>query len=682
MYTAIRWDLKGFSYLRFIFNSDAIRDGIFPLWNPYPFGGCPWISNFQACLFHPINLLIILILGYSAAILQFQQVLTFFLGGLAMYYCVRQFHVSRPAAILSSISFIGCGFFVATGSHFQLTNTFAIFPLCFALTHRLAQKPNLINLTLGALCFAIMIFTGYPTMAFFLMANCFVYGLLAIGFIDRNIRTYPLYCGILLLIGMFVVATLLSSILLIPAFESFPFLTRAEGMDTPPEIVIKRSLSPYNLINVVFPYLGTKNLALYRLNRTFRNCSIGLIGLWFSCYYLLFKGGRIKIILGCLLIVNIVLSFGFNTPIYNWVYRYFFPFKIASQPAADFRGAFIFFLCLIAGLGADRFFKNVVSEKLKLGISCMVLLSICFPLLFYIGTIFKLAIIQLIIANYFWFISFVLFIVLVNIKIPAKYLYGLLLILCIIDVSHWVKTNFRTIGRLSRPGEWVNLKNAEREREKSVIHYKGFGRRQEFPAFEGAWSMFWKYFSDSGYDSTKLMNFFTIMHSPAKGVLNEAAKINPVYEVKLLDNEKEVLGEIYDGADLHNVTLIDRQDIGDDRLLKKLKGISQSESGEASFQGEVLYYSPNKIEYEVILERPAIIFFNEIYYPGWLLKEGNKEIPLFRINGAFRGAYLEMGQHNLVMTFSPMSFKLGLILSFITVLFCIGAISVACIRKS
>ena len=93
-----------------------------------------------------------------------------------------------------------------------------------------------------------------------------------------------------------------------------------------------------------------------------------------------------------------------------------------------------------------------------------------------------------------------------------------------------------------------------------------------------------------------------------------------------------------------------------------------------NFRGEITYYSPNEIHYQINLPVPALVFFNEIYYSGWWLREGEEELPLFELNHAFRGTYLESGYHNLVMRFAPVSYYLGLLVSGCTVLFLIGAV--------
>ena len=109
------------------------------------------------------------------------------------------------------------------------------------------------------------------------------------------------------------------------------------------------------------------------------------------------------------------------------------------------------------------------------------------------------------------------------------------------------------------------------------------------------------------------------------------------------------------------IKVINQKDIKNMDLLQKLKQLSSKESN--NFSARIIHYDPNSIFYEVTTTAATVIFFNEIYYPGWHMFCADKELPLFRINHAFRGTYLEAGSYQLKMVFLPLSFIVGLIIS-------------------
>lgn len=149
---------------------------------------------------------------------------------------------------------------------------------------------------------------------------------------------------------------------------------------------------------------------------------------------------------------------------------------------------------------------------------------------------------------------------------------------------------------------------------------------------------------------------------------------------RIIDGEDEIMREINQGIDLRKSALINKNEIKSQDLVAKFKKLTSPEQD--NFEGKVINFSPDSIKYNISLEHPAIIFFNEIYYPGWILEEEGKEIPLFRINLAFRGAYLPAGHHDLVMSFSPISFKIGLIISSLSVVFCLSVFIIPCFKRN
>jgi hypothetical protein len=155
--------------------------------------------------------------------------------------------------------------------------------------------------------------------------------------------------------------------------------------------------------------------------------------------------------------------------------------------------------------------------------------------------------------------------------------------------------------------------------------------------------------------------------SRASGIVAEDFRALAVYEARILPDDQKVLSDINSGTDLHRTALIDKRDIKDPGLLDKLGMLSSAAN--AGFSGRITHYDPNSIDYQIDTAVPAVIFFNEVYYPGWRLSSDGKDLPLFRVNHAFRGTYLEAGSHKLKMSFFPFSFKIGLIVSVCSLVF-------------
>ena len=79
-------------------------------------------------------------------------------------------------------------------------------------------------------------------------------------------------------------------------------------------------------------------------------------------------------------------------------------------------------------------------------------------------------------------------------------------------------------------------------------------------------------------------------------------------------------------------------------------------------------YSPNRVQMTVtVLDKPWL-FFSDAYYPGWKAVVDGCPIKIYRANYAFRALQLSPGKHDIVWTYDPALFKVGLCITCLTVL--------------
>jgi hypothetical protein len=83
----------------------------------------------------------------------------------------------------------------------------------------------------------------------------------------------------------------------------------------------------------------------------------------------------------------------------------------------------------------------------------------------------------------------------------------------------------------------------------------------------------------------------------------------------------------------------------------------------ASETVEVTYPTPEKAVLDVALDSPGIVILADVAYPGWELAIDGKFAPIYRVNGVMRGAAVASGHHRLIYTYSPLSFKIGCLVS-------------------
>ena len=101
-------DLVSFLYPTYRFAAASLRDGVWPLWNPYLYGGAPHVGDIQAGFLYPPNLLLFLFqpkFPYRA--LQWLSIGHVWFAGAGMYlFLARGLRVRRVPAVAGALAFM------------------------------------------------------------------------------------------------------------------------------------------------------------------------------------------------------------------------------------------------------------------------------------------------------------------------------------------------------------------------------------------------------------------------------------------------------------------------------------------------------------------------------------------------------------------------------------------------
>ncbi|MCE7987966.1 MAG: hypothetical protein DYG89_42925 [Caldilinea sp. CFX5] len=118
-------------------------------------------------------------------------------------------------------------------------------------------------------------------------------------------------------------------------------------------------------------------------------------------------------------------------------------------------------------------------------------------------------------------------------------------------------------------------------------------------------------------------------------------------------------------ADLRQVVFLDRTPTADHALTPASPQVKEA---------RISRYTADEVFIDVNLSDRGWLLLNDAYFPGWKAylrpfggdESAEEELPLYQANGAFRAVYLpEAGQWTVRFVYSPMSFKLGLYMSFL-----------------
>jgi hypothetical protein len=120
-------DLASFLYPYYQFACTSLRAGVVPFWNPYVWGGMPFIGDVQNGAFYPANLLQFLLSAtVRYADMQALSVLHVYLAGAGTYLCLRcmpGLRLRRGPAMLGAVAFMFSDLFIV---HFGNLNMIAV----------------------------------------------------------------------------------------------------------------------------------------------------------------------------------------------------------------------------------------------------------------------------------------------------------------------------------------------------------------------------------------------------------------------------------------------------------------------------------------------------------------------------------------------------------------------------
>ncbi len=133
------------------------------------------------------------------------------------------------------------------------------------------------------------------------------------------------------------------------------------------------------------------------------------------------------------------------------------------------------------------------------------------------------------------------------------------------------------------------------------------------------------------------------------------ARVLPPVSVR--DDRDELMQSLHTMYNLRAVAWIETDDPA------SLKGATVRAPVGPSESVTVLGHGPQRVELKAVLERPGLVILADTYYPGWRLTIDGKPAPIYRANRLMRGAAVPAGEHVLVYTYRPRSFRVGAVVS-------------------
>ncbi len=673
------------------FAASSLREGIFPLWNPYLLGGAPFQADIQSSILYPFNLFLTPFIYngmLSSRILQLMTILHVYLGGVFMFFLMKKLLNHKFSAFFCSIIYAMLPQIVYRSVQPLVLHSMIWLPLLFLIVIHLVEKRHWLFSALGGVVVALNLFTGFPHFALmgFSLVSLYIFSYVVKDyFLKKNFKD-----GIYLIlqsITMFAIGIGLFAVQFLPTLEFTEIATRAVGWNYNSATDV--SFYPSRLINVLFSRsFGT---AFYK-SRIFLAHEIwemaiyfGVLPFIFAVYALLRK----KVFSVKFFAIAAIFSLWFALGRYGAAYYlvYLTPVFHKFRCPARFAYIFNFSMIVLSGYGLRDMLTKDLNKKIIKKIAAVFIVA-SFVIFLFVLVILQRSNNES--SNFLKIISFInLIIILLSLCIALKfeelkklkYLPILLSIFIFIDLF---VACFGVFEGRKKPEDYFAKTDPERFlTNRSDEYFRVNTRMKGFPlVLPRSGGIMHKYYTLQGVMPLRLLEYTNLSEN-----LNLAVRFS-LYNVRYsvgfvaagelaLLETKDFLprAKIYYSCfvekDSNRVFELLNSDKFDYRNIIILKENPTLYNLEYDGKGSVVIddYNLNSIRLETRSNRTGILFLSEHFYPGWKAYVDNKEEKIIKAFEAFRAVVVPAGVHEIEFIFKPDSFIKGRNISVLTLIF-------------
>jgi hypothetical protein len=354
-------DMLGQAFQLRQFAVEEIRAGRgIPLWNPFVYGGLPYVGVLPGPLFYPSSLLYLVMPLFRA--IGWTFVLHMAAGGALGWAAARAFGLRRWSAAATGLAFMFTGYVVSTlyGGHDGRMFAMVLVPAVFACAEKGFSTRTWTWFVGMGLVVALQIFTPHVQVMYFSSLAVSLYALFRLGSLWRaapeggRSAVWPLAAGFA---GGFVVAALAGAVQLLPAADLLRHAVRgAGGGQGGYEFASSWALPPQELSALFLPDLLGSLQELYWGSNPFKlhteYLGAGTLALAFTGALAPRGDRRVWFFSGASLL-GIAFALGAATPVHRIAFEVV-PLIDNFRAPAMMLGPVSFFVALLAGFGVDR----------------------------------------------------------------------------------------------------------------------------------------------------------------------------------------------------------------------------------------------------------------------------------------------------------------------------------------
>jgi len=339
-------------YVNFVWAHGAV-----PQWNPYIFGGLPFVEAFHGDLFYPLSFL--KFFGSLFRMLSYNLLFHIFLSGVFTYLTARQFKLSKVASLLSAISYMYAGYIVSLIAPWHDGKIFVttLFPLTILFLDRGFEKRPLLNFSLLGLVIGLIILTPHPQLAYFSLWAVSLYAAFKLILLWREKGSFTaIIRPAALTTYAVIIGLLISAIQFYPGYlYTSEFSPRAESKRGW-EWATSWSMHEEEVVSLLIPEFAgtnTRNANTYYWGKNwFKDNSetAGTVCLFAALIGLFFARRKEGYFLGGLGLLGILYGLGATTPVFK-IFFYLVPMVKSLRAPSMIMFYYSFAVAILAGMG-------------------------------------------------------------------------------------------------------------------------------------------------------------------------------------------------------------------------------------------------------------------------------------------------------------------------------------------
>ncbi|MCX7941195.1 MAG: YfhO family protein [Endomicrobia bacterium] len=654
-----------------IWNYKTDYTDFIPLWNPYNHCGAPLMANLQSQVFYPLSIVFYLIKDFAAAYKIF-ILLHCFLSMLFMFLLLRHKKLGYIPAITGAIIWSLNGFMISRIEFLSVFATIVWLPLLIFLLERTQDNFNFKKIIMLSFAIAIQFLAGHAQMWVYSIFFLICYSL----FFCFKFRTSrPLYSLLLSII----MSVLLSSIQALPTLEFLLHSTRIGQQNGQFGMSYQQaafgSLKFSDLFNFFYPFNWQ-----FTFSKVSENTSVlTLSHYWIFTFYIGFLG-MILTILGfikskyktekifylTIVVITILFSLGENFILYELVYTYLPISRIFRHPAVIiYIVMFIFAIFCAEGV---QTVKHISKKYRILKIFLYLLPILSFMELFFYSTKISMLLPKSILDEKRELINFLMEKSKSD-NLPYRFAHTPLtqkvatttLGKSLYDT--FAKYRDKLFSNINLEYELYNFRGQDIE----LTNYHKFmnfvySRKSLDDAIPYLSIANVKYILSVTEQKTSLANLVKLGEIKVYENPFVLPQIYPVTKIiveynieKSLELIKSLGNEVFDTVIIHtkeNTNFVSQQNQPHNFTIHKLE------------------VHTNKIFSLITTSSPVFLVISQNYYPGWHCIVDGIKTKIYHCNIFMSGIYVKEGTHEINLYYSPNSFKIGCIITLLTLLMC------------